>query len=209
LGVADPNEPKNEPKEFHPIRTKGMLCPMATKPGDEGGGYGFELSEDSGVVFSFKVRGGSTFRAWELTEPGPPICVSYGLNRWLFGIGSVTFRPDFGSEGPRYTDIFSMRRMAGIPLFLDCRRPDSLGGYNNPPPPYEGAPRGSMWPFCMNRHNGHINSLFMDWSVRKVGLKELWTLKWDPEFDTANIWTKAGGVQPEDWPHWMRNFKDY
>jgi hypothetical protein len=22
-------------------------------------------------------------------------------------------------------------------------------------------------------------------------------------------WTKAGGVKPEDWPPWMRRFKDY
>jgi hypothetical protein len=49
----------------------------------------------------------------------------------------------------------------------------------------------------------------MDSSVRKVGLKELWTLKWHRKFNTANRWTRAGGVQPEDWPEWMRNFKDY
>jgi hypothetical protein len=28
-------------------------------------------------------------------------------------------------------------------------------------------------------------------------------------YNTANIWTKAGGVQPEDWPEWMRRFRDY
>jgi hypothetical protein len=49
----------------------------------------------------------------------------------------------------------------------------------------------------------------MDWSARKVGLKELWTLKWHRQFNTANRWTKAGGVKPEDWPPWMRRFKDY
>ncbi len=51
--------------------------------------------------------------------------------------------------------------------------------------------------------------LFMDWSVRKVGLKELWTVKWHREFDTDGPWTRAGGVEPEDWPAWMRTFKDY
>ena len=61
----------------------------------------------------------------------------------------------------------------------------------------------------MNRHNAYINGLFMDWSARKIGLKELWTLKWQPESDTAGPWTKAGGVLPEYWPHWMRGFKDY
>jgi hypothetical protein len=45
--------------------------------------------------------------------------------------------------------------------------------------------------------------------VRRVGLKELWLLKWHPLFDTAGPWTKAGGVQREDWPPWMRRFKDY
>ena len=74
------------------------------------------------------------------------------------------------------------------------------------------APRSNEYEasgFCINRHNGHINGLFLDWSVRKVGLKELWTLKWHMQFDTANKWTKAGGMQPENWPEWMRNFKDY
>jgi hypothetical protein len=51
--------------------------------------------------------------------------------------------------------------------------------------------------------------LFGDASVRRTGLKELWTLKWHKEFDTSNRWTKGGGVQPEDWPQWMRRFKDY
>ena len=53
------------------------------------------------------------------------------------------------------------------------------------------------------------SSLFLDWSVRRVGLKELWTLKWNRKFDTAGKWTQAGGVRPEDWPEWRRGFKDY
>ena len=78
-------------------------------------------------------------------------------------------------------------------------------------PPWSDAEVGGwgMRTFCMNRHNGHVNGLFLDWSVRRIGLKELWTLKWNRDFDTANEWTKAGGVQPEDWPPWMRRFRDY
>jgi hypothetical protein len=45
--------------------------------------------------------------------------------------------------------------------------------------------------------------------VRKVGLKELWTLQWHAEFNRAGKWTKAGGIQPQDWPGWMHNCKDY
>jgi len=63
--------------------------------------------------------------------------------------------------------------------------------------------------FCINRHNETTNGVILDFSVRKIGLKELWTLKWSQTYDTAGPWTIAGGVQPEDWPEWMRGFKDY
>jgi hypothetical protein len=50
---------------------------------------------------------------------------------------------------------------------------------------------------------------FLDWSVRNVGLKELWTFRWHKTYRTAGSWTTAGGVMPTDWPEWMRRFKDY
>jgi len=62
---------------------------------------------------------------------------------------------------------------------------------------------------CVNRHNAALNGLFMDFSARKIGLKELWTLKWHRSFITTGPWTKAGDVMMWDWPQWMRNFKDY
>jgi hypothetical protein len=38
-------------------------------------------------------------------------------------------------------------------------------------------------------------------SARKVGLKELWWLKWHKGFDL--------NADPPVWPAWMENFKDY
>jgi len=79
-----------------------------------------------------------------------------------------------------------------------------------PPACEDGFPtQVGMTPFCMNRHNGYVNGLFLDWPVRKAGLKELWTLKWHKDFNTANEWTKAGGVTPGQWPRAMRGFRDY
>jgi prepilin-type processing-associated H-X9-DG protein len=64
--------------------------------------------------------------------------------------------------------------------------------------------------FCLDRHgSGRTNMTFMDGSSRPVGLKELWTLKWYRGCPPAGPWTRAGGVLPEDWPKWMRRFKDY
>lgn len=63
--------------------------------------------------------------------------------------------------------------------------------------------------FCINRHDGYVNIAFLDGSVRRIGLKELWTLKWHRNYATRNPWTRSGGVQPVAWPDWMRAFKDY
>ena len=63
--------------------------------------------------------------------------------------------------------------------------------------------------FCIDRHNGWTNLAFCDWSVRRIGLKELWTLKWHREYQTNGLWTRAGGVVPSDWPVWLRKYKDY
>jgi len=68
---------------------------------------------------------------------------------------------------------------------------------------------GEMNHFCIDRHKGFVNFLFMDWSVRRVGLKENWTLKWHRAFITSGPYTKAGGARPEDWPVWLRSYKDY
>jgi len=102
-----------------------------------------------------------------------------------------------------------------IPVLLDARWMHGNPEPWSSPPQKEDEPVPPsvfpfrMWTFVMNRHSGGINGLFMDWSVRKVELKELWTVKWHPVFDTAGLWTRAGGVLPSDWPKWMRGIKDY
>ncbi len=62
---------------------------------------------------------------------------------------------------------------------------------------------------CINRHQGTVSTGFMDWSARRVGLKELYTLKWHKNYNTRGPWTIAGGVNDADWPDWIRPFKDY
>ena len=203
LGSVVSSDDPNVPESLHPIDTKGIArCPMAVRRGR--GHFTYMVS---GVK---RVEGwiGSTFEAWEMTSPGPPFRGSYGLNEWLFNHRfdeSIPIR--FRVRQP-YTDIFSIRGRAKMPILGDCTMPQERPDNIFEPPRLPGFGLG-MAPFCINRHNENINGLFLDWSVRKVGLKELWTLKWHMQFNTANVWTKAGGVQPEDWPQWMRGFKDY
>jgi prepilin-type N-terminal cleavage/methylation domain-containing protein/prepilin-type processing-associated H-X9-DG protein len=136
---------------------------------------------------------------------------SYGDNGWLessFGETST-----WKGRPWRTHDVIGPSR---VPVLFDCAQAQAgLHHLDSPPKlPFTSPPSPSIFgdrvsPVCIQRHGEGINLLFLDWSVRKVGLKELWTLKWHVQYDTGGPWTKAGGVQPEDWPLWMRKFKDY
>jgi len=160
-----------------------MLCPAARHPfpGDP-------------------VGYGGTFHAWQTTRYRDETefgARSYGLNEWVTG------------RSPGWTSL-ETKGMSHVPAFFDCADRWVHPDHHDIPPEIEGYDfLCEMSRICMNRHNSGINMLFMDWSVRKVGIKELWTLKWHAEYDTSGPWTKAGGVLPEDWPQWMRGFRDY
>jgi len=170
-------------------------CPAATKPYTEGGR--------------------TPFGAWGIA-PGNFLTKgdygSYGINGW------VETRNTTDGVG-QSQDKYSMRwktphvRGAGyVPLLLDAQWIDGWPNPSNEPPLYYGEPRqvcSEMARFSVNRHKEMINGAFLDWSVRKVGIKQLWTFKWHRRYDTAGLWTKAGNAQSEDWPEWMRSFKDY
>jgi len=207
VSLANPDEPK----EFHPIQTKGIaLCPMATRTSDD-----LPTSTSSCTVGSQTVqvttRRGSRFIAWEINSFSPPFRCSYGLNNALFP--KEPYYPERHLlYGKYYPYLFSIRNVAGIPVLADSVFPSGSPRddftFGRPPTDDAGLNPG-YWPFCINRHNEHINMLFLDWSVRKVGLKELWTLPWSPGFDTVGSWTRSGGIQPDEWPEWMKGFKDY
>ena len=202
LSEGDPNKPS----VFQDINAEGIACcPMATRPLHDDDAPGpFKASGPSSSGFWITGKPGSTFKAWEITTPLPRFRCSYGFNVSLFRdlYSSIPLRYKIRLPG---LDIYPIRGRTKIPVFLDCAVPGNFFWEFLGPPEDEQSVGG----FLINRHNGHINGLFLDWSVRKVGLKEIWTLKWKLQFNTAGPWTKAGGVQPEDWPSWMRKFRDY
>jgi len=201
LYISDEADP-NKPGRLNHVRIEDIACcPMATR----GTGSATFTGRSGGEIY-VEGKYGLTFAPWEITRPGPPFRMSYGLNSNILsirfeGVKSLLSRqPD--------TDIFSLRSRDNIPLLLDSVKPScSLVSERQSPPKRE--PSGAAGEICINRHNGAINGLFLDWSVRRIGLKELWTLKWYLSFNTSGPWTKAGGVQPENWPEWMQGFKDY
>jgi len=196
IAEGDPNKPR----VFQEIRAKGIACcPMAVRTADDNNAPGHFSA--SGGTDRIEGKYGSTFEAWEIIQPPPRFRGSYGFNHWLFLKTEFdTTVPLGGRRHQPCVNIFPLRNRARIPVLLDSTSPNILVISDFPPWTTDG---------CINRHNGYVNGLFLDWSVRKIGLKELWTLKWNMQFDTANKWTKSGNMQPDDWPEWMRNFKDY
>lgn len=183
----------NQLRSYYGNNQELWLCPMATRAADEGGQ--------------------EPFAAWRTEGHNG----SYGMNEWAFD--------DLGRKGDAqrplgwYWRTPDVKGGANAPLVLDCSHlivgTAGQPRHTDSPPSYEGAPRTAMSDdemtfFCINRHqNGTVNALFVDSTVRKVGLKELWTLKWHQNTNINGPWTKAGGVLPSDWPEWMRGFKDY
>jgi len=182
-------------------RSEIFLCPMTTIPPENG-------TWEGSAFKAFRVSWGSL--------AGPPtrelVYGSYGWNRY------VAIPSDSADDRSRYWNSLDVKAAAGAPLFFDCTHPwfgPSDEAMGSPPEcedreySFGSTAIDATNRVCMNRHAGGINMTFLNGSVRKVGLKELWTLKWHRKYNTANRWTKAGGVQPEDWPEWMRGFKDY
>ncbi|MHC4068684.1 MAG: hypothetical protein ACYSR8_03780 [Planctomycetota bacterium] len=186
-------------RQYYGGSDKLRCCPEATVPSSEisGGQYG-----GNGVFAAWGVFDG----AWGLVVPGD--YGSYGVNSWACN-------PPVGPTGRPTNKIWKTANVTGgynIPLFLDSQWIDGWPEYYDAPPEFDGQAWQTfdqMRRFCMNRHRGYINSAFLDFSARKVGLKELWTLKWHREYDTCGPWTVCGGVVPGDWPEWIRPFKDY
>lgn len=160
---------------------------------------------------------GSTFRAWRGergTERLPSgswgevereLLGSYAVNGWV----GFDHRPDPNRPNSGCWTTPYVKGASDVPLVFDCRCSIYYGTVDDPPPEPDANPNQYYSSnVCMDRHTGGINAVFMDWSVRKVGLKQLWGLKWHREYDTTGRWTIAGGVQPGYWPAWMRRFKD-
>jgi prepilin-type N-terminal cleavage/methylation domain-containing protein/prepilin-type processing-associated H-X9-DG protein len=190
--------PSSQERSQKESLVKGILCcPVAAKP--------IEQPLNS-------VQYGGTFLPWYHASTIPDkrkYMGSYGMSEWIYGAW-LAFDESIAWAKDCWTTT-NVKNSSTVPVILDGAWPLLSALPTLPAPPSDAVPisKGSWGQCCMNRHDGHVNGLFLDWSVREIGLKELWTLKWSESWDTAGPWTKAGGVKPEDWPEWMRKFKDY
>ncbi|MCF7973029.1 MAG: prepilin-type N-terminal cleavage/methylation domain-containing protein [Phycisphaerae bacterium] len=181
-----------------------LLCPSATK----------RLMNNSGSVVDYGSHENSYVQGGYNNQP-PEEC-SYGYNLWLFslppGVSALQGRP----RSLHFNSIFS-KNMANVPLFLDSMwrgggpwYGDEAGRSVSPsyagirPPDFNGQWIGynnEMMHFAIDRHSRGVNSAFLDGSVRHVGIKGLWNLKWHKRYE-------AGKGFIGHWPDWLAGYPD-
>jgi hypothetical protein len=182
------------PYVYKPMYNDPMMrfCPTAVNPNNKTGSFG---------IWNL----GPAYYYPPIPREGQPPTGSYGMNRYVENMKGGTMSSD-----PAYWRRADVKGGAKVPVLMDCQYVYYWASSTAAPPTYDGDyTTPEMHWICINRHTGYINAVFLDFSARKVGLKELWTLKHSRTFNTCGPWTQCGGVQPNDWPLWMRDFKDY
>lgn len=178
---------------------KLLFCPSATRVASIDGS-----SPDPAAVFP---EWGHTNWAWyapwapPLKATGKPAMSSYGFNDYAARPYRINPQDQSNADAV-YWGSLRQEHADRIPLFFDCAwyavtpqdtsvpTPDELDKYHYP---------YTFGPVSLPRHNGGVNMVFMDGRVRRVDIKELWTLKWHREFDTENRIAESN----YDWPDWI------
>jgi len=162
---------------------KLLFCPSATKLESEGGRH--------------------PFSAWTYYWHG-----SYGINGWVCNPMPEIENVD-GALITKFWRNVNVKGAVYVPLFMDSQWIDGWPEPHDDPAEYYGQPWwtsgfnyiNNMQRYCIDRHNWNINCLFLDFSVRSVGLKPLWKLKWHRLYDINT----ASPI----WPDWMKKLREY
>jgi len=205
---------------------KLLICPEAAKPQQP-------LKRGESQL-------GGKFNAWaawwhwddifweDVVPPGKHYIGSYGINMWF-----SDDTPGGGDEMMLWShapgSLLAAQGAERVPMILDAAFDHQAPLAEDSPPEYDGqiyyhglgggVNVNEIRGFCINRHHGAVNGVFLDFSARKIGLKELWTLEWHRFWNEGSegmcdgICPPPVGVgMPTEWDdpeHWMHDMKDY
>ncbi|MHC4637823.1 MAG: type II secretion system protein [Planctomycetota bacterium] len=197
MSTSAPGGPNNQPNYWQQARfywpnllkpyyqdNEILLCPNATK-----------VFSDGSMPFNLMAWGGE--------RPGGGSNAfnnskgSYGVNQWVYN-PPLSIKNLWGRSTRSHWRTPDAKGAQEVPVFLDSMWAANHPVFYDEPPYFDGEIGNSMRNFCIDRHgNGTINGLFLDWSVRTVGLKELWDLPWHKDWN-------AGGEPLPIWPKWLK-----
>jgi prepilin-type N-terminal cleavage/methylation domain-containing protein len=174
------------------------FCPMATKTRDQ--------VADTWTDTNPFLAWGTWGQGIETSVPGwtsAGSAGSYGINGWMYSQPVDPMKPSVASSPEYWRKLGATAQYgaANVPLFADCiwDGGDPTSDPNDTPPTSPGMQSGGdMWNFTLLRHpqsKKPINMAFADNSARISGLKQLWSYRWSPDFDTtakpARFWAPA------------------
>jgi len=174
----------NATKKYYNNNLKLFFCPSATKLESEGGRQPF-----------------AAWTSWAYVY----FDGSYGINGWVCNPPQTITNIE-GAPTERNWRSVNVKGAVYIPLFMDSQWVNGWPEPDDSPAEFYGQTwvpgfNDNMQRYCIDRHDWSINSLFLDFSVRNVGLKQLWKLKWHRLYD-INALTPV-------WPDWMKKLRDY
>jgi prepilin-type N-terminal cleavage/methylation domain-containing protein len=194
-------------KPYYGTEPDIMQCPSVTRASTEVGlgPWGADNAYIGWGIFPDETSCGEVSSAW-----GWVVACDYGS----YAMNSYVCNPPpcaVEIQGHPTSNNWRSANVKGtgeIPLLGDSHWIDCWPHHTDPPPEYDNIYWGtdetlSMYRICFNRHEGYMNWLFLDFTVRKIGLKQLWKLKWHRTFDLNE------GPTREEWPDWMKGFKEY
>jgi prepilin-type N-terminal cleavage/methylation domain-containing protein/prepilin-type processing-associated H-X9-DG protein len=188
-------------------REKMLLCPTASLENPEfiqvDGRYDPEAH--GGVRYAYSMGPPSAAeQAAGITEP--ELC-SYGMNSWCVNSGNESGNVQQRPASELWQTITAVRSTSEVPMMLDSMwrggGPWDDRGIRISAPTQEGEWRGveaEISHFCIPRHRGRVNSVFVDLHVEDVPLKDLWGQKWHKSYNT-------GTLPPNAWPEWMGRYR--
>jgi prepilin-type N-terminal cleavage/methylation domain-containing protein/prepilin-type processing-associated H-X9-DG protein len=193
---------------------KVLMCPSASKVATVDGKTPDPLANDRTCGFP---EWGHTEWGWytpwapKLKATGQPAMSSYGVNDWA----ATPYRLDTARQNianQKAWGTINQKNSSNIPMAFDSAwysiTPEDTTGLIAPNVSVHGnvCKYHSPWTFgpaTLPRHNDGVNMVFLDGNVRRVGIVELWSLKWHKTFNTQNTWAQGR----ERWPDWIKKLR--
>ena len=127
---------------------------------------------------------------------------SYGISEWIcnpvFKKGETPMYGDF----KKYWRNTNVKGQTDIPVLADSwwdqAWAEAFDAIPTHPGEFESLTGDDMAHFVVLRHDGFVNILFMDWTVKKVHLRDLWPQKWNRLTDQEDCPTQY------DYPPWLQ-----
>ncbi len=180
-------------------------CPEATKTIAEG------------AERPFAAWGPMGHEDWPYWSPRPEFhgfYASYGSNSFASNPALAGYDNQWGLTIEYNYTTCNEANAERIPVLVGSQWFEGNPQHNQEPPVYPAQnmfieSTTSMGRFCQNRHRGYVGGVFLDWSARMIGLKELWELQWHKVWYYGVPPANSPDYNPPVWPSWMENFKDF